>query len=166
MVLRRREAPSAAVSSDDFPLAATDASNFYFYQSFGEGLVGGICDGAGDEVKVFSYTPNLYSSLPNWIDYFYLGVCDAYPPQLMGATAGNGLFAGLFSENAYAQSGSVRFPGQNPYLFLVGADGSVLYDNALPNNDYSSSVATDGTNVYLALPQSDQVQAVWGSTGA
>jgi hypothetical protein len=154
--------PVGAVPSDDFPLAATGTSNFYFYQSLGVGLSEGTCDGPGDEVKLYSYNPNPYSSLLDWTDYFYLGGCDIYPPQLLGAAAGNGLFVGVFSENAYVQSDLTPYAAQNPYLFVVDTDGSVLYDNPIPANDSSPSVATDGTNVYLAFPQSDQVQVLWG----
>jgi hypothetical protein len=152
--------PVASLPSDGFPLAASDDSSFYFFQAFGEGISGGDCVGAGDEVMLYSYTPNPVFDFPNWTATFYLAACGAYPPQLLAASAGNGLFAGLFSGNAYGQADLTRYTGQNPYLFIVTSSGSIVYGSSLPDNDYSSSMATDGTNVYLALPQSDQVQAV------
>ena len=152
----------AAVPSDGFPLAATDDPDFYFYQTAGEGLSGGICDGAGDSVQLSSYTPNPLSSVANWTDYFYLKLCDSYPPQLMAASAGEGYFAALYSESAYVEAHQPPFSGTNPYLTIVAANGTVLYDASLPKNGYSPSIATAGPTAYLALPQSDQVQEVEG----
>jgi hypothetical protein len=152
--------PVLSIPSDNLPFAASDSSDFYFYQSFGEGQSSGSCAGAGDDVKLYGYATNPPNDNPTWTDTFYLATCNSYPPQLVAATAGNGLFVSLFSGNAFGEADLPQYSGGNPYLLVVNTAGSELYESSMPTNDYSSSIATDGSNVYLALPQSDQVQVV------
>jgi hypothetical protein len=154
---------ATGVPSDDFPLAASDSSHFYFYQTLGVSLDQGVCSGGGDEIKLYSYTPALPSPTLTWTDYLYTEACDGYPPQILGATAGNGLVAGLFAETPYVAPGLTEYSGQNPYLVVTTTSGDVLYDGTMPTGGYSGSIATDGSNVYLALPQADEVQAVSGA---
>jgi hypothetical protein len=115
-------------------------------------------------VELSSYTPNplsQLSDLPNWSEDVYLATCGAYPPQLLAASAGSGIFVSLFAGNAYSDSPfQTQYSGHNPYLFILDTTGGILYSSSLPDDGYSSSIAEDGTNVYLALPQSDEVQSV------
>ncbi len=129
--------PGSSVPSDNFPLATSDPSGFYFYQSFNEGgSGGGSCQGAGDEVSLSSFTPNPFSDAANWTDFFYLSTCGSYPPQLLAATSGNGLVAALFSGEAYATSEGDQYSGSNPYLLMTGQGGNILYEGEMGNNDY------------------------------
>ena len=151
--------PISAIGSDFHPMAAADNSDFYFYQAYDEGIVANdTCQGAGDDVSLTSFTPGSVLVLPNWTQTLYLATCGSYTPQLVGATAGDGLLAGVFAGEAYSGGEETLYSGSNSFLFVIDADGAIEYSSGLPTSGYSPSMATDGTNVYLALPQSDEVQ--------
>ena len=58
--------PLDGVSSDVFPLAATDASDFYFYQTVADNPTNQSCTGGGDEIKLYSYTQAQHGTVSNW----------------------------------------------------------------------------------------------------
>ena len=149
----------APLQSDGLPLAGTDSSSFYFYKVTPEPYVDGSCQLPGNEVVLSSYQVNpRYSGgfKVNWQDYSYFGICDVYPPQLISSVVEGGTVAALFATLPYANpTGS--YPTQNPYLLIASPSGVTLYFNQTPEQGYSS-LATNGTLFYLALPQSGQVQ--------
>jgi hypothetical protein len=151
--------PFAGLVSDSFPLVGSDASDFYFYTISTVRDYNGVCDLSGNEFIVYSYTPNpIYGSVKlNWADYTRLTACSPYPQQLVGSAMGGGAIAVLLASPAYSVSTMEGYPGQNPFLTVVSDSGLTIYQGQAPENGYSA-VATNGTDVYLALPQLSEVQ--------
>ncbi len=68
--------------------------------------------------------------------------------------------ASLFSDTYWTQPNYYGGPyeGSNPFLaVLSSSSGAVLRGGILDSNGYTS-VATDGTDVYLSIPSSDEVE--------
>jgi hypothetical protein len=153
--------PTASSSVSGGLLAGTDASSFYLYSPVG-GSTYGICQPWGNEMVFDSYSPSpSYPGVlqPNWTAFAYLGPCTRYDPQLLGASTGGGVLATLFAAPYFSDSPLQALPGYNPYIAVISASGQTLYDKEAPSNGYSA-VATDGSDVYLALPQLDEVQVL------
>jgi hypothetical protein len=100
----------------------------------------------------------LYGSIGlNWEDYVRLSACSPFPQQLLGSAVGGGVIAVLLASPPYAVTSLEAYPGQDPSLTVVSSSGLTLYQGKAPENGYSA-VATNGTDVYLALPQAGEVQ--------
>jgi hypothetical protein len=151
--------PFGGLVSDSFPLAGSDASNFYFYGISPVRDDNGVCQLVGNELVVYSYTPSpLFGTVRlNWQDYMRLSTCNPYPQQLLGSAVEGGVLAVLLASPPYAVAALEGYPGQNAYLAVVSSSGATLYLGQAPENGYSA-VATNGTDVYLALPQPGEVQ--------
>ena len=157
--------PAASSSIEGSLLAGTDASSFYVYAPLG-GSTYGICQPWGNEMMFDSYAPNPGSQgvlQPNWTASAYLGPCTRYNPQLLSASTGGGVLATLFAAPYFSDSPLQALPGYNPYIAVISASGQTIYDKEAPSNGYSA-VATDGSDVYLALPEVDEVQVLSLST--
>ena len=94
---------------------------------------------------------------------YELGPGTRYVPQLMSASVNDGLFVALFAAPYLSVSSLQALPGYNPYVTAVSSSGQVLFDQQAPSNGYSA-VATAGSNIYLSLPQADEVQVISIST--
>ena len=157
--------PTTSLSVQGVMLAGSDASSFYFYSPLG-GASYGNCEPWGNEVTLQSFSPGQQYSGGlqfNWTAFAYLGPCTRYDSQFLGASIGGGALAALFGSVYYSDSYLQALPGYNPYLAVVSTSGQILFDGETPSDGYSA-VATDGSSVYLALPQLDQVQALSLST--
>jgi len=152
--------PTQGLVSDSFPIAGTDASDFYFYQISPVSEGDGGCQLPGNELVVDSYTPQPLSTggvRLNWQDYIRLSTCNAFPEQLIGSAEDDGLTVLLFASPSYAASPGESYSGQNPFLAVVTNSGLTLYEGQAHENGYTS-VAAGGANVYLSLPIQDEVQ--------
>jgi hypothetical protein len=152
--------PVASLASDASPLAGSDALDFYFYNVNPVPYEDGTCQPPGNELVVSSYTasPVYAGSLKmNWQSYLYFGTCNKYPEQLVSSAVYGGVAALLFASPAFAASPAEAYPAQNPYLAIVSSSGGDLYVGSAPDNGYTS-VVTNGTEVYMALPQAEQIQ--------
>jgi len=154
-----KSGPYGGVTSDSFPYIGSNASDFYFYSISTVWDYNGSCQNGGNVLVVYSYTPNpLFGGLVlNWAAYMGLSACSPYPQQLLGSATGGGVVAVLLATLPYAVIPLEVYPGVNPDLAVISGSGETLYVGKAPNTDYTS-VATNGTDVYLALPQQDQVQ--------
>jgi hypothetical protein len=149
----------AGLVSDSFPLVGSDASNFYFYSISPVQDDNDVCQLPGNEFVVDSYAPSSSygDARLNWQDYMRLSNCNPYPEQLVGSAMEGGVLAVLLASPPYAVTPVEGYPAQNPYLALVSSSGLTLHLGQTPENGYSS-VATNGTDVYLALPQPGEVE--------
>jgi len=142
-------------------LAGTDPSSFYLYTWLG-GSSYGNCQPWGNEMVLESFAPG--AGYPgglrlSWTAFAYVGPCTRYDPQLLGASTGGGVLATLFAAPYYSDSYLQGLPGHDPYIAVISASGQVLYDHEAPSNGYTA-VATDGSRVFLAMPELDQVQVL------
>lgn len=152
--------PSASLTSDAFPLAGSDSSNFFFYRITAVPYDDGTCQLPGDEFLLYSYTLGpVYGNVTkeDWDDYIYTGQCSRFPPQVAGSAVGGGVIAALLTSPAFAASPEEAYPSGNPYLVIATTHGVTLYDGQTPAVAYTS-VATNGTDVYLSLPQQGEIQ--------
>jgi hypothetical protein len=153
--------PSGSLSSGQSLLAATGNSSFYTYSFLG-GSTYGACLPWGNEEVIDSYSPDANVSggvLLNWTAFAYLGPCTRYDPQLVAASVGGGALVQLFAAPYFSSDTVQSLPGYNPYLSVLSTSGLVLYDGKMPSNGYTS-VATDGSRVFLALPSQKEVQVL------
>jgi hypothetical protein len=154
--------PIGSLSSDTSLLAATDSSDFYYYTTSGDPYYDGACQPWGNTMVIDSYSAG--QSYPggvrlNWDDYVSLGSCNSYPQQLLGASTGGGAFVALFADPYFSESYYEAYPGENPYIVVISESGQVLYQGEAPSAG-CSAVATDGSNVYLAVPQAQEIQVL------
>ena len=157
--------PSGSLNDSDTQLVGADASSFYTYSPLG-GSTYGACEPWGNEGVFDSFSPGSGTSggaILNWNAFAYLGPCTRYDPQLMSAGVNDGVFVALFGAPYFSDSFLQAQPGYNPYLMAVSSSGQVLFDQQTPSNGYTA-VTTDGSNIYLSLPQSDEVQVISIST--
>jgi hypothetical protein len=144
--------------SDYFPPLGSDDSGLYFYSVAPESYSDGVCQPPGDGLEIYGYTAARdVEPKVTWDDYLYLGSCSQFPPQLIGSAVDGGTIAFLLSSPAYVASPDDVYPAQGPYLATVSAGGNTPFVAQLPNQSYTS-VATNGTDVYLAVPQAGEVQ--------
>ena len=158
--------PVGSVSSDSLLLAATDPTHFFLYSTRGQDYQNGTCQGGGNEMNIWSHKQGAGSSEGagmNWEAYVFLGACNIYPQQLVSASTGGEVIALLFADLAFTDSVRGTYAGENPFLVVLFSTGQIVYERVMPSNGYSA-IATDGSNVYLALPQSDELQVISIST--
>ncbi|MGA2663712.1 MAG: hypothetical protein ABSF83_02035 [Nitrososphaerales archaeon] len=163
----------ASIASDPALLAATDPSDFYLYSTIGVPYDDNACPTEGNSMQFASYTAD--SSPPgriilNWSQDVWLGSCNRFPQQLISASTGGGVLAAIFSDPYFSESvvGTYyeSYTGENPYLVVLSSSsGQILYQGDAPCAA-CTSVATDGTDVYLAVPVSDEIQVVHVATGS
>ncbi len=152
--------PFAYISSDVLALAGVGPTDFYFYHVTPFPYEGGVCEGQGSQLTVSSYTPGPDyggSATENWDAYNYFSACNGFPAQLVGSAVGGGVVVLLMASPPYVDDSSDAYPGTPPTLTILSTSGHTLYMGQAPDEGYSS-VATNGTEVYLALPQSGEIQ--------
>jgi hypothetical protein len=159
--------PVGAIAGDTSLLASVDSSDFYFYTTSGDPNFP-ACQSWGNTMVIYSYTPG--ANYPggvtlNWDDYVYLGACNAFPQQLLSASTGGGTFVALFADPYFSQSYYDPYPGENPYVVAISDSGQVVYQG-VASSAGCSAVATDGSSVYMAVPQAKEIQVLDISTGA
>ncbi|MDG6914704.1 MAG: hypothetical protein JRM90_01865 [Nitrososphaerota archaeon] len=155
------------VPSDSYNLEASDAGQFYLYETSNNPGGFGCTYPRGNLVTVFAYSAGSQGVQERWSAPLYLDACDEYPNQVVAASAGSGVLVSLFSQTYWSQPTYYGgpYPGSNPFLaVLSSSSGAVLRSGTLDSNGYTSA-ATDGAEVYLAIPSSDEVE-VLGATGA
>ena len=157
---------SVSYPGDTLNLAATDGSDFYVYSAEGDPGEFGCSTPRGDEVVFQDYAGTSGISLQPWFVDLYPNVCNLYPLSLVSASADSGVLAALFADDYNSQTNYYGgpYPGTNPYLFVLSNTGQTLYSGKTDHPGYSS-IATDGTNVYLSLPGTQQVEKMAIATG-
>lgn len=154
------------VPSDTYNLEASDSGQFYLYESSNNPGGFGCTEPRGNAVTVFAYSAGSQGVKQEWSTPVFLNACDEYPNQVVAAAAGSGLVVSLYSQTYWTQPTYYGgpYPGSNPFLAVMySSSGALLRSGTLDSGGYTS-VATDGTEVYLAIPFTDQVE-VLNATG-
>ena len=161
---------SPTYPADSYNLATADSSQFYLFTPGTNPGGFGCTNPRGDIAEIYAYGADSGGVAPSrWTSVVYLNDCNFFPPYLIGSTAGSGVVAMLVGQTYYSQPNYYGgpYPGLNPYLaVLSSSSGSVLFSGYLDKPAYSSTIATDGTYVYLGLPGSSQIERVTISSGA
>ena len=161
----------ATVPADTLNLAGSDGNQFYLYETSADPGVSRCYQPDGNAVTILAYSANAQGVQEQWSAPVYFNACDEYPNELIASSAGSGLVVAVYSQTYWSQPTYFGGPyaGSNPFLAVLSASsGAVLRAGSLDSNGYTS-VATDGTNLYLSIPSSDEVEvlsASGGGTGA
>jgi hypothetical protein len=153
------------VPSDSVDFATSDSAQFYLYQPAANPGGFGCSYPRGNAVTFLAYSAASQGVTNAWSTTVYLNFCNLYPDDLLASTAGSGLTAYLFSDNWWSQPNYYGGPyqGTDPYLVVLSSSsGSVERSGILDSSGYTS-VATDGTNVYLSIPSSHEVEVLSAS---
>jgi hypothetical protein len=153
------------VPADSYDLATSDASQFYVYSSSSNPGGFGCTNPRGNVVTMSAYSANAEGVGEQWSTPVFFNNCDEYPNYQIASTAGSGLLVSLFSQTYWTEPTYYGGPyqGANPLLaVLSSSSGALLRSGPLDSNGYSS-VATDGTHVYLSIPSSDEVEVLSAS---
>jgi hypothetical protein len=154
-----------SVPADTYNLASSDGSQFYLFTTEADPGGFGCSPPHGNLVSVYAYAATAQGVSGEWATNVYLDVCDLYPDELIASATGPGIVASLFSGTYWSQPSDYGgpYPGSNPFLVVLSSSsGAVLRNGSLDSSGYTS-VATDGTHVYLAIPSSDEVEVVSAS---
>ncbi|HUK74712.1 MAG TPA: hypothetical protein VLU99_02885 [Nitrososphaerales archaeon] len=161
------EGPSpTTVPSDTYNLAASDATQFYVYAATANPGGFSCTNPSGNQVTIYAYSAGSQGIETAWSTPVYFNFCNLYPDDLLASTAGSGVVAALFSNTYWTQPNYYGGPyeGTNPFLaVLSSSSGALLRSGMLDSNGYTS-LATDGKDVYLSIPSSDEVE-VLSATG-
>jgi len=162
---------SPTYPSDTYNLATADSSQFYLFTTWTNPGGFGCSNPRGDGAQVYAYEADSGGvAASRWTSTVYFNDCNLFPPYLISSTAGSGVVALLFGQTYYSQPNYFGGPytGLNPYLVVLSSSsGSVLFSNYMDQPAYSaSSMATDGTYVYLGMLGSNQIERVTISSGA
>jgi hypothetical protein len=155
------------VPADSFNLASSDESQFYLFTSGADPGGWGCTQPRGNTITVYAYSANASGVQKEWTTPVFLNVCDYYPSEVIASSAGSGLVASLFSETYWSQGNYFGGPyqGGNPFLAVLSSStGEILRSGNLDSSGYTS-LATDGTRVYLSIPSSGEVEVVSASGG-
>ncbi len=155
------------IAADTYNLETSDASDFYLYEAGTNPGGFGCTNPHGNSVTIYAYSTTAQGVQQAWFDTVYLNTCDEYPNELVASTAGSGIVASIFSQTYWTQPTYYGGPyyGANPFLVVLSSSsGAVLRSGTLDSSGYTS-VATDGSNLFLAIPSSDEVE-VLSSSGA
>jgi hypothetical protein len=153
------------VPADTFNLAGSDSSQFYVYEPNADPGGFGCTDPRGNSVTMDAYSATALGVQQQWSTLFFLNYCDEYPNELVASSAGSGVVVSLFSQTYWTEPNYFGwpYPGSNPFLaVLASSSGAILRSGTLDSNGYTS-VATDGTRLYLAIPSSDEVEVLSAS---
>jgi hypothetical protein len=158
--------PSAiTVPSDSYDLATSDSGQFYLFVASANPGGFGCTAPRGNEVTVFGYSATVQGVVQQWSSQVFFNICNLYPDSLIASAAGSGVVASVFSETYWSQPNYFGGPyqGANPFLVVLSSSsGAVLRSEALDSNGYTS-VASDGSHVYLSIPSSDEVEVLSAS---
>jgi len=158
---------STTLPADTFNLAGSDGSQFYVYTTSANPGGFGCTAPRGNEVSVYSYSATSQGVQEQWSTPVYFNACDEYPDELLASAAASGLVVSLFSQTYWTQPTYFGgpYPGSNPLLAVISSSsGTIMWSGALDSNGYTS-VATDGTRIYLSIPSSDEVEVLSASGG-
>jgi len=153
------------VPADSFNLASSDSGQFYVFTTSANPGGFGCSQPRGNEATIYAYSATSQGVQSAWATPVYFNVCDLYPDELIASSAGSGLVVSLFSGTYWSQPSYFGGPyqGSSPFLaVLSSSSGTVLRSGSLDSSGYSS-VATDGTRVFLSIPSSDEVEVVSAS---
>jgi hypothetical protein len=159
-------ASSVSYPGDAYNLAASDSSNFYVYTVLTDTGEYGCGYPRGNIIDFEGYSAGSSGVSQQWQTYVYTSACNLYPNSLISASTNSGVVAALFADDYNSQPNYYGGPygGTNPFLAVLSSSGSTLYSGRLDRAGYSS-VATDGTNVYLSIPGTQQVEKIVIATG-
>jgi len=155
------------IPADTYNLDSSDASQFYLFTASANPGGFGCTNPRGNVVTIYAYPTNSTGVQNTWSTPVFLNICNLYPDYLVASSAGSGVVASLFSETYWSQPNYYGGPyqGSNPFLAVLSSDnGTVLRSGNLDSNGYTS-LATDGADVYLSIPSSDEVE-VLSATGS
>lgn len=158
---------STTVPSDTINLAGSDATQFYVYAATADPGGFGCTNPRGNGVTIYAYSADSRGVRNQWWTPVFFNFCNLYPDDLLAASAGSGVLAALFSDNYWTQPNYYGGPyeGSNPFLAVLSStSGALLRAGVLDSNGYTS-LATDGTNVYLSIPSSDEVEVLSAAGG-
>jgi hypothetical protein len=158
---------TTTVAADTYNLDGSDAGQFYLFTTGTSPGGFGCTDPGGNLVTIYAYSADSTGVENPWSTPVFLNVCNLYPDYLVASSAGSGVVASLFSETYWSQPNYYGGPyqGSNPFLAVLSSStGTILRNGSLDSNGYTS-VATDGTDVYLSIPSSDEVE-VLSATGS
>jgi hypothetical protein len=153
------------IAADSYNLAGSDANQFYLYTTGANPGGFGCTYPRGNEVTMIAYSATAQGVQQQWSTPAYLNTCDEYPNELIASSAASGLVASLFSETYWTQPTYYGgpYPGSNPFLAVFSSStGALLRSGSLDSNGYTS-VATDGTHVFLSIPSSQEVEVLSAS---
>jgi hypothetical protein len=153
---------ATTVPADTFNLASSDASQLYLYSTNGNPGGFGCSQPRGNTAFIHAYSATGQGVQSQWTTTVFFDVCDLYPDELVASSAGSGVLALLFSQTYWSQPSYFGgpYPGSIPFLAVLSSStGMVLRSGALDSSGYTS-VAEDGSSVYLSIPSSDQVEVV------
>jgi len=159
------------VPADSFNLAGSDGGQFYVYSPYTVPGGFGCYPPQGNGAQVYAYSATSAGVQKQWMSSVFFSICNLYPDDLITSSAASGVVAALFSETYWSEPNYYGGPyqGSNPFLVVLSSStGAVLRSGNLDSNGYTS-LATDGTHVYLSIPSSEQVEVVSASgtgTGA
>lgn len=160
--------PSAYLGSGSLPIAGAEGSDFYFYDVTPFPYQAGVCGDQGSQLVVSSYTPSLVyggSATENWETYNYFSTCNGFPAQLVGSAVSGGVVVLLMASPPYVDDSNDAYPSTPPTLVVLSTFGKTLYMGQTPDDGYSS-VATNGTEMYMSLPQSSEIQVYSTATNS
>ena len=155
------------VPADTYNLDGSDDSQFYLFTASANPGGFGCTNPRGNVVTIYAYSANSTGVSNSWSTPVFLNICNLYPDYLVASSAGPGVIASLFSETYWSQPNYYGGPyeGSNPFLAVLSSStGAVLRSGSLDASGYSS-LATDGADVYLSIPSSDEVE-VLNATGS
>jgi len=156
---------STTIPADTYNLATSDASQFYLYTTGTNPGGFGCTYPRGNIVSLYAYSATSAGVQESWSSTVFLNTCDEYPNYLISSSVGSGLVASIFSQTYWTQPTYYGgpYPGANPFLAVVASSsGTVLRSGTMDSSGYTS-IATDGTRVYLSIPSTDQVEVVSAS---
>jgi hypothetical protein len=158
---------SSTVPADTFNLASPDAGQFYFFTTSANPGGYGCSEPRGNVATIYAYSATSQGAHSQWATQVYFNECDLYPDELIASSAGSGIVATLFSQTYWSQPSYLGgpYPGSNPFLsVLSSSSGAVLRGGSLDSNGYAG-LAEDGSQVFLSIPSSDQVEVVSATGG-
>jgi len=162
--------PSATtLPADSYNIASSDSDQFYLFTTGAAPGGFGCLQPRGNTVTISAFSANALGVQGQWTSTVFLNLCDYYPSELISSAAGSGLVVSLFSVTYWSQPNYFGGPysGSNPFLAVLStASGSVLRSGTLDSNGYTS-VATDGSHIFLSIPSQDEVEVLspTGGTG-
>jgi len=154
------------VAGDSYELGGADSSQFYLMQ-IGANPGTGCVDPRGNFVNIDAYSAGAGGVADEWSSLVFLNTCNLYPDEPIASAAGSGVEAVLVSQDYFSDPNYFGGPytGADPFLAVVSSStGQILRSSTMDENGYSS-IATDGSAVFLALPGSNQVEVVSATGG-
>ena len=118
-------------------------------------------------MTIYAYSAGSQGVANPWSTPVYFNFCNLYPDDLLTSSAGSGVVAALFSNTYWTQPNYYGGPyqGSNPFLAVLSSSSGALLRSGILDSSGYTSLATDGADVFLSIPSSDEVE-VLSSTGS